>query len=79
MQANCVECHRTGGVAPFALEKYEEVVDHKGMIKKVVDDGHDAAVVRRPAREGQALAVLQRPLASPTPTRRTCSRGSPAT
>jgi mono/diheme cytochrome c family protein len=39
VQANCVECHRTGGVAPFALEKYEQVVSHKAMIKKVVDDG----------------------------------------
>jgi thiol-disulfide isomerase/thioredoxin len=37
VQANCVECHRTGGVAPFALEKYDDVVAHKGMIKKVVD------------------------------------------
>ena len=37
VQANCVECHRAGGLAPFGLEKYEEVVDHKGMIKKVVD------------------------------------------
>jgi hypothetical protein len=39
VQANCVECHHTGGLAPFSLEKYEEVVDHKGMIKKVVDRG----------------------------------------
>jgi thiol-disulfide isomerase/thioredoxin len=39
VQSHCVECHRTGGVAPFALEKYEEVVDHKGMIRKVVDRG----------------------------------------
>ncbi len=39
IQANCVECHRSGGVAPFSLEKYEDVVDHKGMIRKVVDKG----------------------------------------
>ena len=39
VQANCIECHRAGGVAPFALEKYEDVVDHRGMIKKVVDKG----------------------------------------
>jgi thiol-disulfide isomerase/thioredoxin/mono/diheme cytochrome c family protein len=38
VQANCVECHRKGGVAPFALEKYEDVVAHKAMMKKVVDD-----------------------------------------
>jgi thiol-disulfide isomerase/thioredoxin len=39
IQANCVECHRAGGVAPFALETYEQVVDHRGMIRKVVDRG----------------------------------------
>jgi thiol-disulfide isomerase/thioredoxin len=39
VQANCVECHRKGGVAPFALEKYEDVVAHKGMIRRVADAG----------------------------------------
>ena len=39
VQANCVECHRKGGVAPFALETYDDVVAHRGMIKKVVDAG----------------------------------------
>lgn len=39
VQANCVECHRAGGVAPFALEKYEDVVAHKAMIRKVVEGG----------------------------------------
>lgn len=39
VQANCVECHRAGGVAPFALETYEQVVDHKVMLKRVVDKG----------------------------------------
>jgi thiol-disulfide isomerase/thioredoxin len=39
VQANCIECHRTGGVAPFTLEKYEDVVSHKGIIKKVVERG----------------------------------------
>ncbi|HSQ57089.1 MAG TPA: redoxin family protein, partial [Gemmata sp.] len=39
IQANCVECHRAGGAAPFALEKHEQVVSHKGMIRRVVDAG----------------------------------------
>lgn len=39
MQANCVECHRTGGVAPFKLDSYDDVVAHAGMIRKVVDKG----------------------------------------
>lgn len=39
MQTNCVECHREGGVAPFSLEKMEDVVAHAGMIRKVVEKG----------------------------------------
>lgn len=39
IQANCVECHRTGGVAPFTLESYDDVVAHAGMIRKVVEKG----------------------------------------
>lgn len=37
VQANCVECHRTGGVGPFTLDKYDDVVSHKGAIKRVLD------------------------------------------
>jgi peroxiredoxin len=39
IQANCAECHRKGGVGPFSLESYEDVVAHRGMIRKVVDKG----------------------------------------
>jgi thiol-disulfide isomerase/thioredoxin len=39
VQANCVECHRAGGSAPFSLETYDAVVAHKAMIRKVVDRG----------------------------------------
>lgn len=39
MQANCVECHRSGGVAPFALDTMKDVVAHHGMIRKVVEKG----------------------------------------
>src|SRR5436190_2671605 len=39
VQQNCLECHRTGGVAPFALETYEQVTSHAGMIRKMVDRG----------------------------------------
>ncbi len=39
VQANCVECHRSGGVAPFTLDKYDDVVSHKATIKRVVTDG----------------------------------------
>jgi peroxiredoxin len=39
VQANCQECHRGGGIAPFALESLEDVTSHAGMIKKVVTKG----------------------------------------
>lgn len=39
VQANCVECHRKAGVAPFALETYEQIAARKAAIKRVVDGG----------------------------------------
>lgn len=39
MQANCVECHHTGGVGPFPLDSYEAVIEHAGMIRKQVERG----------------------------------------
>jgi len=37
--AQCQECHRAGGVGPFPLETLEQIVAHKGMIRKVVEKG----------------------------------------
>ena len=53
MQTNCVECHRTGGVAPFALDTYEEVVAHKGMIRKAVDKGTMPPWFAAPPKKGE--------------------------
>ena len=39
MQANCVECHHQGGLAPFSLETMQDLIDHAGMIKKQVTRG----------------------------------------
>lgn len=39
MQANCVECHHRGGLAPFALETLQDVLDNAGMIQKQVQRG----------------------------------------
>ncbi|HEY2572949.1 MAG TPA: redoxin family protein, partial [Verrucomicrobiaceae bacterium] len=39
LNQNCVECHRSGGLAPFALTSYEDVIEHAGMIRKQVDRG----------------------------------------
>ena len=38
LEANCVECHREGGVGPFGLEHYDEVEENAGMIRKVVSE-----------------------------------------
>jgi peroxiredoxin/mono/diheme cytochrome c family protein len=38
LQTNCVECHRPGQIAPFALTNYEEVSGWADMIEEVVHD-----------------------------------------
>jgi len=38
-QANCVECHHEGGIGPFSLETYQDVLDHAGRIKQQVARG----------------------------------------
>jgi len=39
LQARCVECHREGEIAPFALTDYDEVAGWAEMIEEVVDEG----------------------------------------
>jgi Ca2+-binding EF-hand superfamily protein len=39
VQANCLECHRKGGVAPFSLATYQDVVGNAAMMRSVVGDG----------------------------------------
>ncbi len=39
MQANCVECHRAGGVGPFALDSFEAVSRRANMIRAVTAEG----------------------------------------
>lgn len=39
LQANCVECHHSGGVGPFALDSHAAVIEHAGMIRKQVERG----------------------------------------
>lgn len=52
MQANCVECHRTGGVAPFSLTGHDDLVTRAEMIKKVVKDGTMPPWFAAPPRKG---------------------------
>ena len=37
IHANCLDCHRTGGTAPMAFERYTAVKDYAGMIADVVE------------------------------------------
>jgi peroxiredoxin len=39
LQNRCVECHREGEIAPFALTEYDEVVGWAPMIEEVVREG----------------------------------------
>jgi len=39
LQNRCVECHRPGEVAPFALQQYDDVVGWGEMIREVVHEG----------------------------------------
>jgi len=39
VQENCQSCHRTGGVAPFPLERYDQVRAYAPMIRFVVESG----------------------------------------
>jgi peroxiredoxin len=39
LQNHCVECHRPGEVAPFAMTSYEEVVGWAETIREVVEQG----------------------------------------
>jgi mono/diheme cytochrome c family protein len=36
---NCVECHRAGGVGPFALDSYQAVARRATMIRAVTEEG----------------------------------------
>ena len=38
IQTHCLECHRDGGVAPFALSNYEEVTGQSGSIRRVIEE-----------------------------------------
>lgn len=39
MERHCVECHRDGGVGPFALDSYDDLAAHAGMVRQVIDRG----------------------------------------
>jgi mono/diheme cytochrome c family protein/thiol-disulfide isomerase/thioredoxin len=54
VQNQCIECHRDGGVAPFSLEKLDDVVAHAAMIRQVVERGTMPPWFAAPAADGAA-------------------------
>lgn len=39
MNRHCVKCHRDGGVGPFPLDSYDNVVSHAPMVREVITRG----------------------------------------
>lgn len=39
IQTHCLECHRDGGLAPFSLATYDDLVEHGAMIRRQVERG----------------------------------------
>ncbi|MCP5556505.1 MAG: EF-hand domain-containing protein [Verrucomicrobiaceae bacterium] len=52
LQTHCIECHRDGGIGPFALTSYGDVVEHAAMIRKQVERGAMPPWFARPPEEG---------------------------
>lgn len=53
LQQHCQECHRAGGVAPFPLISYEDVTEHAGMVRKMVDQRLMPPWFAAPAEKGK--------------------------
>ena len=64
MAANCVSCHRSGGVGPFRLDEYPEVAGRTPMIEYMVGQGHmppwDAAPGTGPWKNDFSLTDAER-------------------
>jgi len=54
LQQYCVECHRDGGIAPFALDDAESVLDRTGVIRRVVESGQMPPWSAKPVDAGEA-------------------------
>lgn len=53
VQNRCLECHRNGGVAPFALTNYQEVSSQSGAILQVIEKGVMPPWFAAAPKEGQ--------------------------
>jgi mono/diheme cytochrome c family protein len=64
LQTNCGDCHRPGGVAPFPLENYEQVVAHSAMIRTVVDGGQMPPWFAAPSQGDDGKTAAHTPYAN---------------
>ncbi|MBC7806803.1 MAG: redoxin domain-containing protein [Akkermansiaceae bacterium] len=64
VQANCGDCHRTGGVAPFPLETYAQVIAHSAMIRTVVDAGQMPPWFAAPTKGDEGNTATHTPYAN---------------
>ena len=53
LQQNCVDCHRDGGIAPFALDDIEDVKDRARAIKLVISEGVMPPCFAAPVKEAE--------------------------
>lgn len=53
LQGRCLECHRDGGAAPFALDTYENVVAQAGSMRQAIERGVMPPWFAAPAEAGQ--------------------------
>lgn len=65
LQRHCLECHRPGGVAPFSLGTYDEVLSHAGMIRKQVERGAMPPWFAAPSHSGASPWANDRTLPAP--------------
>ncbi|MBC8138806.1 MAG: redoxin domain-containing protein [Fibrella sp.] len=61
VQANCGDCHRAGGVAPFPLENYAQVIAHSAMIRTVVDAGQMPPWFAAPTKDDDGKSATHTP------------------
>ena len=72
INANCIECHREGGVGPFRLDSYDAVSRRATMIRAVVDEGtmppwfaapmhgHDGAALASPWANDRSMRKAEK-------------------
>ena len=60
LNRRCVECHRDGQIAPFALTRYEDIAGWEGMIAEVVPAGGATRCLEVGPGTGADLARLRR-------------------